>query len=126
MMRPQRETQAAGDVLNALVPSMILQPIVENAIKHGAERITERALIVITAERVGGELVIRVKDNGPGVAGGQGERAGGVGLRNSRSRLAQLYGGGQRLTLASHPEGGAVAEIRVPFHVQPVRRPDGA
>ncbi len=118
------ETQATGDVLNALVPSMILQPIVENAIKHGAERITDRAFITITAEHLGEELVIRVKDNGPGVADGQDERAGGVGLRNSRSRLEQLYGVGQRLTLASHPDGGAVAELRVPFHVQPARRTD--
>ena len=116
------ETDADDEVLDAMVPSMILQPLVENAIRHGAERITEPALIVITAEREGDDVVVRVRDNGPGPAAVAEAGAGsGVGLRNSKARLEQLYGSSQRLTLAAHPSGGAVVELRLPFHLQPRR-----
>ncbi|MEO7458130.1 MAG: ATP-binding protein, partial [Gemmatimonadaceae bacterium] len=115
------DTHADDAIMDALVPTMILQPIVENAIKHGAERIVADARIEISATREGDDVVIRVRDNGPGVTpAAEGARTG-VGLGNSRARLEQLYGGGQRLTVNTHPDGGAVAEMRVPYHVQPVR-----
>ena len=117
------ETDIADDARDALVPTMILQPLVENAIKHGIERITGPGLIEISAvvERNGAapELVLRVRDNGPGT-GDVSPNAGrqGVGIGNSAARLAQLYGTAQRLTLSADARGGAVAEIRLPFHVQ--------
>ncbi len=108
---------------DALVPTMILQPLVENAIKHGIDRITGPGIIEITAdvERTGtsAELVVRVRDNGPGTGEvSPGERRQGVGIGNSAARLEQLYGASQQLTLASDARGGAVVEMRLPYHVQ--------
>ena len=117
------ETNADDAIMDALVPTMILQPIVENAIKHGAERIASDARIEISAAREGGDVVVRVRDNGPGVMP-SGEARTGVGLSNSRARLEQLYGGADRLTVSTHAGGGAVAELRVPYHVEPVRSVD--
>jgi sensor histidine kinase YesM len=112
---------------------------VENAIKHGVERITGPGIIRITAERENGmngasaELVLCVHDNGPGLGGGAtdgregagGERAGGVGLRNSIARLEQLYGSAQRFRLAPDARGGSVAEVRLPYHLEPGDRTHG-
>ena len=115
------ETDADDDVLDALVPAMILQPLVENAIKHGVERASGAGRVVIEAEREGDELVLRVCDDGPGVpeVPNGGPRRG-VGLRNTVARLEQLYGEAQRFTLAPGPLGGTVAEIRLPFHARTV------
>jgi LytS/YehU family sensor histidine kinase len=111
---------AAAD---ALVPSFLLQPVVENAIRHGVEAQTERGEIAIAA-RVGGtaereRLLIEVRDNGPGLRGGapRGDRAG-VGLENTRARLRQLYGDAQRLTLADAPGGGTSVVIELPLRVE--------
>jgi two-component sensor histidine kinase len=117
------ETNIAEDARDGLVPTMILQPLVENAIKHGIERITGPGLIEISAavERNGTapELVLRVRDNGPGTGDvSPTPSRQGVGIANSAARLAQLYGAAQRLTLSTDARGGAVAEIRLPFHVQ--------
>jgi LytS/YehU family sensor histidine kinase len=112
------ETRAPGELLDALVPSMVLQPLVENAIKHGVERSTGPARIEIEAHREGSALVLRVSDDGPGI--GERDAAGspqGVGLPNTIARLEQLYGAAQRFTLASAATGGTVAEVRLPYHV---------
>jgi two-component system LytT family sensor kinase len=99
--------------LDALVPNLILQPIVENALEHGASRVLGEGVVQIAARREGDRLAISVHDNGPGV----GVRREGVGLGNTRARLAQLYGDKATVTLANAPDGGAVAEIVLPFHV---------
>ena len=107
------ERQIAPETLEARVPNLILQPIVENALEHGASRAVGEGVVSVAARRDGERLSITVRDNGPGV----GVRREGVGLGNTRARLAQLYGGNAGVTLATAPDGGAVAEIVLPFHV---------
>ena len=116
------ETKVDDSVLDALVPSMILQPLVENAIKHGVERMTGPGAIEVAATRANGSVVLRVRDNGPGLDGVSGSDRRGVGIRNSVARLEQLYGSGQRFTLEPHDDGGVVAEVTIPYHVRPVMK----
>jgi signal transduction histidine kinase len=109
------QSQIEPSALDALVPNLILQPLVENAIKHGVSKIDEEGRIEIRAHRDGERLVLCVRDNGPRVAE-QGLSAGeGVGLRNTRERLEQLYGVDQHLTLRAADDGGVIAEVSIPF-----------
>jgi sensor histidine kinase YesM len=98
--------------LEALVPNLILQPLVENALEHGVSRVAGPGRIEISARRDDEHLLITVRDNGPGV---DSERSG-VGLTNSRARLAQLYGDAAELSLSPAEGGGTAAVIRLPFH----------
>ncbi|MGH7632769.1 MAG: sensor histidine kinase, partial [Gemmatimonadaceae bacterium] len=100
--------------LDMLVPSMVLQPLVENAIKHGVEKITGPGRIDLDAQLENGVLVLRVSDNGPGWAPDASPMRDGIGLRNTAARLEQLYGGAARFTLSRRPDGITVAELRVP------------
>jgi two-component system LytT family sensor kinase len=107
------------EVLDALVPTFILQPLVENAVKHGVERRTEGGRVTVEAARDGDALVVRVVNDAPAeapVAASPTSRTG-VGIRNTRARLEQLYGARQRFTLERDSERGVVAEVRLPFHV---------
>lgn len=97
-----------------MVPTMILQPLVENAIRHGVERMIEPARIEIEAVLDADTLVLRVRDNGPGDAGRAESEGGGVGLRNTRARLEQLYGPAGQFSLSRNAEGMTVAEVRIP------------
>jgi two-component sensor histidine kinase len=122
--RLETTLDAAPEVRDALVPNLVLQPLVENALKHGVSKTEGVGRIVVRAERVGDELVLTVRDNGH-VAGAGGtsvqrdETAGsGVGLRNTRARLEQLYGRHQRFTLQPAADGGVVAEIVLPYHTR--------
>ena len=107
------DRRIAPATLDAQVPNLILQPIVENALEHGVSRTKGEGRIEIASERRGDALVVTVRDNGPGL---RDETRTGVGVANTRARLAQLYGGAGTLTLHSPPEGGTVAEISLPFH----------
>jgi two-component system, LytTR family, sensor kinase len=119
-------SQVEPGVLDALVPNLILQPLVENAIKHGVSKIDEEGRLEIHARREGDRLVMCVRDNGPRV-GENGLRAGeGVGLRNTRERLAELYGTEQSLTLRAADDGGVVAEVIIPYHKRSDVRTVGA
>jgi sensor histidine kinase YesM len=109
-LRVERDVESS--TLGALVPNLILQPIVENALEHGASRAVGEGVVHITARRDGDQLRIQVRDNGPGV----GAKREGVGLGNTRARLAQLYGDAASVTLITGPDGGALAEIVIPFH----------
>jgi two-component system, LytTR family, sensor kinase len=100
---------------DALVPNLILQPIVENALEHGVSRKKGAGVVEIASERRGDLLVLTVRDNGPGVAD---DTRTGVGLSNTRARLTQLYGEAASLTLSAAPEGGTVAEIALPFRTR--------
>jgi two-component system LytT family sensor kinase len=106
------EMEIDGDTWDALVPTLILQPIVENALEHGAARAAGEGRIAISAHREDGQLVLTVRDNGPGVAEGG---SSGVGLANTRERLAQHYGDRAELMLSSPAGGGAVVEITLPL-----------
>lgn len=112
----QIEQHIAAGVQDALVPNLILQPIVENALEHGVSRAGGAGHVTIDARREGASLVLTVRDNGPGL-GDANEN--GVGLANTRARLAQLYGGDGSLTIgnAEGEDGGVAARIALPFHV---------
>ncbi len=101
----------------ATVPTFLLQPLVENAIRHGAALQGGSAEVEIAAVRVGDRLRLEVRDNGPGIPAGAGRNGGGVGIANTRARLAQLYGAGQSFALVNAPvgKGGAVATIEIPY-----------
>ena len=108
-----RVTVDVEDVaLDALVPNLILQPIVENALEHGASRVAGTGEIEIRGRRDGERLVLTVRDNGPGIDASRGS---GIGLANTRARLAQLYGDAARVELSPAEQGGAVAEIVIPY-----------
>ena len=100
----------------ALVPNMILQPLVENAFKHGLAGLSSGGSIVVRARREGDELVLSVVDNGPGPGNG----GTGIGLQNTIDRLRALYGNAHRFTLRAGEARGALAEIRIPYHTSPV------
>ncbi|MEO8168989.1 MAG: ATP-binding protein, partial [bacterium] len=102
------------EVKDAVVPNMILQPLVENAIKHGISKRRGDALIEVTAVRDNGSLRMIVRDNGIGLSSEE-KRKDGVGLSTTRARLRELYGDRQNFELIDNIEGGAVATVVVPF-----------
>jgi len=110
--RLRTSIDAGEETLAAFVPRLILQPIVENALEHGAARATGEGVVEIAARRRGDDLVITVINNGPGV---EPATATGIGLGNTRARLTELYGGAASFTLTSRSEGGATAEMILPF-----------
>jgi two-component sensor histidine kinase len=111
------ETEKSLD--DALVPNLVLQPLVENAFRHGIALMQTAGRVAVRAERDDGDLVLTVRDNGGGPANPVRE---GVGLTNTRARLAQLYGARQRLALTADENGGARVEVRFPYHTTPQRR----
>lgn len=108
----------ADDVRDALVPNLILQPLVENALKHGASTTDGEGRVTVSARRNDGVARLEVRDNGPGPVPQSGE--GGVGLRNTVARLEQLYGTKQRFSLRPAEGGGTIAEIELPYHTSGV------
>ena len=105
--------------LDARLPNMILQPLVENAIKHGIARKPGAGTIDIKIERDADKLRVQIRDDGTGLPAEwrtTGIREG-VGLRNTRQRLAQLYDGGHRFELRDAAGGGVEAEMAIPFRV---------
>lgn len=104
-------------VLNAAVPHFVLQPLVENALRHAVARRVEAGLVQIVARREADDLVLSVRDDGPGLDLEIVRKGEGVGLANTRERLTTLYGSRGRLELIGTREGGALATIRLPLHV---------
>ena len=110
------ETEASLD--DALVPNLVLQPLVENAFRHGLALMQTVGRVAVRVVRDDGDLVLTVRDNGRGPAK---EVREGVGLANTRARLSQLYGARQRLALTAAEGGGALVEVRFPYHTTPQR-----
>ncbi|HUR80996.1 MAG TPA: histidine kinase, partial [Thermoanaerobaculia bacterium] len=104
-------TSVDESLLAAKVPVFILQPLVENALEHGVSRATGDAVIEIGARRESAQLIVFVRDRGPGMD----TTNEGVGLTNTRARLSALYGEKASISMRSDPEGGAVAELRLPW-----------
>jgi two-component system LytT family sensor kinase len=98
-------------VLGAAVPELLLQPLVENALRHGLARRQGATLLQIEARRDGAELVLSVIDDGPGPV----RPAEGIGLGATRRRLTTLYGDRARLELVATASGGAQASVRLPY-----------
>ncbi len=109
---------ADDDVVWTLVPSMILQPLVENAVEHGIARRREGGRVELEVTEAGGRLTLEVRDDGPGfTTSGEGERDPGdgrIGLRNTRERLERLYGDQYEFCVADGPGGGTTVRIVIP------------
>lgn len=110
----QREIEVQA--LEGLVPSLILQPLIENAVKYAVTPREEGGTIRISAKVHEGALMITVADDGPGLGNGKSKhKSSGVGLKNTRERLKQLYGEKQALTLAPADPHGLVITINIPY-----------
>jgi sensor histidine kinase YesM len=113
------------DTLDARVPNLILQPIVENAIRHGIVSRIAPGKIEISAKVDEGTLRLRVTDNGPGLAATAGARASvreGLGLANTRARLARMYGSRHKFEFADAPDGGLQVTLTIPFESSIIAR----
>lgn len=107
------------DTLNAKVPNLILQPIVENAIRHGIAPRSTPGLIEIEAKHLDGHIRIQVRDNGPGLSEhriSENPSNRGLGLANTEKRLESLYGQQHLFDLRNNPNGGFVVTMEIPFH----------
>ena len=118
------DIHADDDALSAVVPNLILQPLVENAVRHGIARRTDARCLTIRAARENGSLVLEVEDDGPGLPPGwtlTPPDGSGVGLTNVRSRLERTYGEQARLELltpadeAGRPRPGVLARVTIPY-----------
>lgn len=119
--------EIAPDVLETDVPNLILQPIIENAIRHGVSRQTGVGHLTIRAQRAGDKLRIEVEDNGPGLPappppendGGNG----GIGLSNTRARLAHVYDGNHLFEIKNAVPHGLIVAMEIPPKTKSVRSP---
>jgi len=111
--------------LDAKVPNLILQPIVENAIRHGIAPRSTPGLIEIGVEQQNGTLRIQVRDNGPGLSEHRTAEnlfQRGLGLANTETRLERLYGADHLFDFRNNPAGGLVVTLEIPFHAKPSRQ----
>lgn len=110
--------EVAGDARRAQVPAMILLPLVENAVRHGVATRTGPGVLGIRARRDAETLRLEVWDDGPGLSesAAAGSARPGIGLANTRARLAQLYGAAQGLELVDGDPRGLVVRLSLPFH----------
>ena len=110
------EISADPATQQAAVPQLILQPIVENAIRHGIGRSSSAGRILISASKIDGTMELRVQDDGPGLSPRDRADDQGIGLANTRARLQQLYGQDARLEIENCDRGGVVVTMNIPFH----------
>ncbi|HZZ20541.1 MAG TPA: sensor histidine kinase [Opitutaceae bacterium] len=106
------------DAIEAQVPSLILQPMVENAMHHGVEPNSRMGRIEVRGARKDGNLVLSISDNGAGIPEGGFKRQG-IGVANTRARLTELYGSEQKFEMANGPKGGLCVTITIPYSVSP-------
>ena len=145
----QIEQTIEPESLDCLVPALLLQPLVENALRHGLEPTEHSGIVRLSANRQDGNLVLTVEDNGVGLTATETAEAGieasgtaeqppqadpdggcfpprngtGIGLKNLKARLQTLYGVRQKLELASRPQGGVRVRVEIPWHA--ARLPGG-
>lgn len=115
----------APETLEARVPTLILQPLVENAIRHGVAPRATPGEVHIRAGRSNGLLELQVRDDGPGVPDERHVREG-IGLNNTRRRLDQLYGDRHRFELRNGADGGLEVRLAVPFRTTDPESTDGS
>jgi LytS/YehU family sensor histidine kinase len=114
------------NTMDALVPNLLLQPLVENAIRHGVSRSAAVTTVRISSRAADGILSLSVMDDGPGFSSGSPSEAGsGLGITNTRRRLEQLYGDGYTLEFQEKEPQGATVNISLPIHTVPVINGDG-
>jgi len=122
-LRIEKSIEAAAQ--NALVPSLILQPLIENAIKYAISPSEEGGTLRISARVQRDTLVLQLSDTGPGLGNGDnGQKSCGVGLKNTRERLHQLYGDNQAFTLAPNEPSGLRITINIPYEEADAQSPD--
>jgi two-component sensor histidine kinase len=118
------EQEVEPSALDCLVPALLLQPLVENALRHGIELSSNPGLVRVVVKRQEQRLALRVEDNGVGLDGaspaildysGRDKSNTGIGLSNLRARLATLYGAEQKVELVSRPEGGVAVSVEIPL-----------
>jgi LytS/YehU family sensor histidine kinase len=125
--RLQVRMEVAPEALGARVPSLLLQPLVENAVRHGIGARQEAGWVRIVGRREGDRLRLEVRDSGPGFPPGWESRSPlGLGLANTRERLLNLYARDHRLELGNAPSGGAVVTVTIPFQAVPEEAAPGA
>ncbi len=113
----------APETTAVLVPAMILQPLVENAIRHGVEQRDSPGTLRIASHRSAERLVLVVEDDGPGLPLENGREAGagqGIGLANIRARLEKLYASKHAFSIGNVPGGGLQVRIEIPWSEEPV------
>ncbi len=119
------EVDAPADTLKATVPTLLLQPLVENAMRHAVAPTQSTVALAIRAVRDNGSLVVEVRNSGPGDSAPDVTSSGhGIGLANTRQRLQQLYGDAQNLSLTRHADGGTTVRITLPYRVADAGRGD--
>ena len=110
------EQQVDPAALDCLVPTLMLQPLVENAIRHGLEPSPNPGCVRVQAQRTGEKLSLSVEDDGVGLGA---EVRDGVGLSNLRARLEALYGADQQMHVRARPQGGVAVRIEIPLRPAP-------
>lgn len=113
--RLQVTVDVPRELFPAQVPSLILQPMVENAIKHGIAKRSQGGAIRVTAVRSNGRLALRVYNDGPGLAADWEQTPPGIGISNVRTRLRGLYGDAFELSMRNQDPGGVEVAVSVPF-----------
>jgi two-component system, LytTR family, sensor kinase len=109
----------AGDTYDAEIPHLILQPLVENAVRHGIAKRSGQGELRIEATHDESNLLLRITDNGPGLAGSDvSSSKSSLGLRSTRERLQTLYGTDQAFSIRDLEEGGVEVSLRIPFRVE--------
>ena len=112
------EKSVEAKAQEALVPSLILQPLIENAIKYAISPSEDGGTLRISARVQHDTLVLQLSDTGPGLGNGNnGQKSSGVGLKNTRERLQQLYGDNQAFTLAPNEPTGLRITINIPYEI---------
>lgn len=115
------EVDIPGDLLDATVPDLLLQPLVENALQHGIEQRPGAGIVRITAARVGDTLRLEVHDDGKGLPQATAEQRFGTGLGATRDRLRALFGDHAAVTLRTNEHGGTTATVDLPFDTRRTR-----
>lgn len=107
------DVHVAPEVRKALVPHLLLQPLVENSIRHGINPLSNAVAVTVTAERDGPNTRVRIRDCGRGLSEGKMRR--GTGISNTAARLQQLYGAGHTLEFENCVDGGLAVTVAVPY-----------
>jgi two-component system, LytTR family, sensor kinase len=112
----------APETLDALVPGMLLQPLIENAVRHGVAPVVKGGTVRVASALAGDRLLIHVQNSGPSGSPSPPESANGIGIRNTQERLQTLYGDGHRFLLQWPDDGGCHVTVELPFR-KSERRP---
>lgn len=113
------EFSGDAEVLQAKIPNLLLQPLVENSIRHGIGNLKKNGFIRISAHQAGNRLCLEITDNGKVFSQtlNKLKGSGGLGLENTTERLKQIYGADYKFRIAGNDSGGTTVEINIPFEI---------